>query len=123
MLDKRLKWAFLVVSLIFAGLPIAGIILDLLTPPHIEIEQTGSEAKPARDAATPVEPVKEDMVFIPAGQIMSAVALLSKKPNPSDADIDDFMSGNICRCGTYQRIRKAIHRAASMQTGKAKSAA
>ncbi len=70
MLDKRLKWAFLVVALIFAGLPIAGIILDLLTPPHIEIEQTGSEAKPARDAATPVEPVKEDMVFIPAGEFL-----------------------------------------------------
>jgi len=53
---------------------------------------------------------------------MSAVALLSKKPNPTDTDIDDAMSGNICRCGTYQRIRKAIHRAASVQ-GKAKSAA
>src|SRR2546422_6129288 len=70
MLDKRLKWAFLVVMLIFAGLPIAGIILDLLTPPNIEIEQTGSEAKPARDAATLVEPVKEDMVFIPAGEFL-----------------------------------------------------
>jgi formylglycine-generating enzyme len=70
MLDKRLKWAFLVVALIFAGLPIAGIILDLLTPPNIEIEQTGSEAKPARDAATPVEPMKEDMVFIPAGEFL-----------------------------------------------------
>src|SRR2546428_6655742 len=70
MLDKRLKWAFLVVMLIFAGLPIAGIILDLLTPPNIEIEQTGSEAKPARDAATPVEPVKEDMVFVPAGEFL-----------------------------------------------------
>ena len=43
---------------------------------------------------------------------MSAVALLAKKPNPTDADIDSAMSGNICRCGTYQRIRKAIHRAA-----------
>src|SRR2546427_762387 len=61
--------------------------------------------------------------YCQSGQIMSAVALLSKKPNPTDADIDDAMSGNICRCGTYQRIRKAIHRAASMQAGKAKSAA
>ena len=43
---------------------------------------------------------------------LSAVALLAKKPHPTDADIDDAMSGNICRCGTYQRIRKAIHRAA-----------
>ncbi len=46
------------------------------------------------------------------GQIMSAVALLAKNPSPSDRDIDDAMSGNICRCGTYNRIRSAIHRAA-----------
>jgi isoquinoline 1-oxidoreductase alpha subunit len=52
------------------------------------------------------------------GQIMSAVALLSKKAAPTDAEIDDAMSGNICRCGTYQRIRKAIHRAATLQTSK-----
>ena len=60
--------------------------------------------------------------YCQSGQIMSAVALLDKKPNPTDADIDDFMSGNICRCGTYQRIRKAIHRAAGAPAGKAKSA-
>jgi aerobic-type carbon monoxide dehydrogenase small subunit (CoxS/CutS family) len=53
------------------------------------------------------------------GQIMSAVALLAKKASPSDAEIDDAMSGNICRCGTYQRIRQAIHRAAAMQSQKA----
>jgi aerobic-type carbon monoxide dehydrogenase small subunit (CoxS/CutS family) len=52
------------------------------------------------------------------GQIMSAVALLSKKASPSDAEIDDAMSGNICRCGTYQRIRQAIHRAAVTQSQK-----
>ena len=46
------------------------------------------------------------------GQIMSAVALLKKKPKPSDADIDSAMSGNLCRCGTYDRIRRAIHTAA-----------
>jgi isoquinoline 1-oxidoreductase alpha subunit len=46
------------------------------------------------------------------GQIMDAVALLEKNPNPTDADIDGAMSGNLCRCGTYQRIRQAIHRAA-----------
>ena len=60
--------------------------------------------------------------YCQSGQIMSAVALLDKKPNPTDSDIDDFMSGNICRCGTYQRIRKAIHRAAATPAGKAKSA-
>jgi aerobic-type carbon monoxide dehydrogenase small subunit (CoxS/CutS family) len=61
--------------------------------------------------------------YCQSGQIMSAVALLAKKANPTDADIDDAMSGNICRCGTYQRIRKAIHRAASTMGGKAHSAA
>ena len=60
--------------------------------------------------------------YCQSGQIMSAVALLAKKANPTDADIDDFMSGNICRCGTYQRIRKAIHRAGAAPVGKAKSA-
>lgn len=46
------------------------------------------------------------------GQIMSAAALLAEKPHPTDADIDAAMAGNICRCGTYQRIRQAIHAAA-----------
>jgi aerobic-type carbon monoxide dehydrogenase small subunit (CoxS/CutS family) len=50
--------------------------------------------------------------YCQSGQIMSAVALLARKPKPTDADIDAAMSGNICRCGTYQRIRRAIHRAA-----------
>jgi isoquinoline 1-oxidoreductase alpha subunit len=50
--------------------------------------------------------------YCQSGQIMSAVALLTEKPNPTDADIDDAMAGNICRCGTYPRIRAAIHRAA-----------
>jgi aerobic-type carbon monoxide dehydrogenase small subunit (CoxS/CutS family) len=50
--------------------------------------------------------------YCQSGQIMSAAALLAKKPKPSDVDIDAAMAGNICRCGTYQRIRRAIHRAA-----------
>lgn len=50
--------------------------------------------------------------YCQAGQIMSAAALLKSNPNPSDAEIDASMSGNICRCGTYQRIRSAIHLAA-----------
>jgi isoquinoline 1-oxidoreductase subunit alpha len=50
--------------------------------------------------------------YCQAGQIMQAAALLAEKPRPTDADIDAAMSGNICRCGTYQRIRAAIHRAA-----------
>ena len=50
--------------------------------------------------------------YCQSGQIMSAAALLAHNPHPSDADIDDAMSGNICRCGTYVRIREAIKRAA-----------
>lgn len=50
--------------------------------------------------------------YCQSGQIMQAISLLKEKPQPSDEDIDSGMSGNICRCGTYQRIRKAIHRAA-----------
>ena len=51
------------------------------------------------------------------GQIMSATALLAAKPNPTDSDIDDAMSGNICRCGTYARIRAGIKRAAHPAKG------
>lgn len=50
-----------------------------------------------------------------SGQLMSAAVLLREKSNPTDQDIDDAMAGNICRCGTYLRIRKAIHLAAEMQ--------
>jgi isoquinoline 1-oxidoreductase subunit alpha len=55
--------------------------------------------------------------YCQSGQIMSAAALLAQTPTPSDADIDAAMSGNICRCGTYQRIRAAIHRAAQLKAG------
>lgn len=50
--------------------------------------------------------------YCQSGQIMTAVALLKSNPDPDDAEIDSAMSGNLCRCGTYDRIRKAIHRAA-----------
>ena len=53
--------------------------------------------------------------YCQAGQIMSASALLSRTPHPTDADIDAAMSGNLCRCGTYPRIREAIHEAATLQ--------
>ena len=52
--------------------------------------------------------------YCQSGQIMSAVALLKNKPKPTDEDIDAAMRGNLCRCGTYQRIRSAIHRAAEL---------
>jgi len=52
--------------------------------------------------------------YCQSGQIMSATALLASNPQPTDADIDAAMAGNLCRCGTYQRIRAAIHRAAEL---------
>ncbi len=63
--------------------------------------------------------IEEDVAqcgYCQAGQIMTAAALLATKPVPTDADIDAAMAGNYCRCGTYIRIRKAIHRAADLAT-------
>jgi len=53
--------------------------------------------------------------YCQSGQIMQAAALLAAKPAPTDADIDRAMAGNICRCGTYPRIRQAVHRAAALR--------
>lgn len=53
--------------------------------------------------------------YCQSGQIMSAAVLLAEKPKPTDTDIDEAMCGNICRCGTYSRIRQAIHRAAELK--------
>jgi len=58
--------------------------------------------------------------YCQSGQLMSASVLLAKNPRPTDGDIDDAMSGNICRCGTYARIRRAIHLAAEMAAGRRK---
>jgi len=54
--------------------------------------------------------------YCQAGQMMSAAALLAKTPNPTDREIDDALDGNLCRCGTYLRIRQAIHKAASLKS-------
>jgi isoquinoline 1-oxidoreductase alpha subunit len=61
--------------------------------------------------------------YCQAGQIMTAAALLKNNPQPSDADIDGAMAGNLCRCGTYVRIRAGIHRAAEISHGNAKGSA
>lgn len=57
--------------------------------------------------------------YCQAGQLMSATALLAKNPNPTEAQINEFMAGNLCRCGTYVRIKKAIKAAAAAGKGKA----
>jgi aerobic-type carbon monoxide dehydrogenase small subunit (CoxS/CutS family) len=77
----------------------------------------------SRDNSHPVQRawIEDDVPqcgYCHSGQIMSAAALLSRVPNPTDADIDQAMAGNLCRCGTYQRIRRAIHRAAAIVAGK-----
>src|SRR3569833_193256 len=80
------------------------------------MEVTTSEGL-SPDGAHPLQRAWEELDvpqcgYCQAGQIMSAAALLKSNPNPSDADIDTAMNGNICRCTTYLRIRQAIHRAA-----------
>jgi isoquinoline 1-oxidoreductase subunit alpha len=71
------------------------------------------------DGSHPVQQAWEELDvpqcgYCQAGQIMSAAALLAKKPKPTDADIDTAMNGNLCRCGAYLRIRQAVHRAATL---------
>jgi len=61
--------------------------------------------------------------YCQAGQMMAAAALLARKSKPTDADIDSAMNGNLCRCGTYLRIRKAIHRAAELHSTNASARA
>ena len=82
----------------------------------VTIEGVGRTTQAKTAHAVQAAWVDKDVVqcgYCQSGQIMSAIALLQKNRNPSDADIDAAMSGNICRCGTYQRIREAIHSAAA----------
>ena len=79
----------------------------------VTIEAIGDDATGKAVQAAWVELGVPQCGYCQAGQVMSATALLRQKPNPTDADIDSAMAGNICRCGTYTRIRAAIKRAAS----------
>ncbi|CAN5720208.1 (2Fe-2S)-binding protein [soil metagenome] len=97
---------------------------DIGDKPIITIEGL---ARRAEGLSTDVElhPVQQAWIeenvpqcgYCQAGQIMTAVILLREKPQPTDAEIDDAMSANLCRCGTYPRIRKAVHRAAALMAG------
>lgn len=109
---------------------------------HINGEATRSCVTPASSVAgkkiTTIEGLSEDRShpvqqawmeldvpqcgYCQSGQIMSAAALLASNPRPTDADIDQAMKGNICRCGTYHRIRQAIHRAAQLKSPPVESA-
>jgi isoquinoline 1-oxidoreductase alpha subunit len=81
--------------------------------PITTIEGAAANAIGAKVQAAWLEKEVVQCGYCQSGQIMSAIALLSANPKPTDADIDGAMSGNICRCGTYVRIREAIHAAAS----------
>ena len=78
------------------------------------IEQIGNTANGKRVQAAWIENDVVQCGYCQSGQIMSVVALLNKNKSPSDGDIDAAMSGNICRCGTYQRVKQAIKTAAAM---------
>lgn len=81
---------------------------DILTIEAIEHTQAGAKVQQAW--------LDEEVIqcgYCQSGQIMAATALLQQNPHPTDPEIDEAMAGNICRCGTYVRIRKAIHKAAS----------
>jgi isoquinoline 1-oxidoreductase alpha subunit len=90
----------------------------------VEGDVTTIEGIRSADALHPVQQawVEEQVAqcgYCQAGQIMSAVALLNEIPDPTDADIDNAMAGNLCRCGTYPRIRAAIKKAAAIKLAEA----
>jgi isoquinoline 1-oxidoreductase alpha subunit len=92
---------------------------DVGDQPIVTIEGLATEA-----ALHPVQQawIEENVPqcgYCQAGQIMTAVILLREKPQPTDAEIDDAMSANLCRCGTYPRIRRAVHRAAALMNARA----
>ena len=96
------------------GTPIRSCVTPVSTVANkriTTIEGIGTEANlhPVQQAW--IEEQVPQCGYCQSGQIMAAVALLKDKPNPTDGDIDNAMRGHICRCGTYGRIRKAIHRA------------
>ena len=90
------------------SIPVSAVVNQQITT----IEGLASDGKLNAVQAAWIEHDVPQCGYCQAGQIMSATALLARNPNPTDADIDAAMSGNLCRCGTYLRIRKAIHAAA-----------
>ena len=89
---------------------------DVGTRPVVTIEGIGNTANGARLQQAWIEAAVPQCGYCQAGQIMSATALLDANPHPDDADIDAAMAGNLCRCGTYIRIRRAIRNATAHPT-------
>lgn len=103
-------------TVLLAGEPVYACLTLTVTCDGAEIETVEGMAR--GEALHPLQEafVAHDAVqcgFCTPGQLMAATALLSREPSPSDGDIDEAMSGNLCRCGTYPRIRQAIHAAAA----------
>lgn len=99
-----------------AGQPVRSCLLPVSaigTRPVTTIEAIGQTSNGHKIQQAWLEKEVVQCGYCQSGQIMSATALLNQTPHPTDADIDAAMSGNICRCGTYVRIREAIHAAAS----------
>lgn len=97
------------------GAPVRSCLLpvgEIGDQPITTIEAVGNTPNGAKIQRAWVDKEVPQCGYCQSGQIMSATALLNQTPKPSDADIDAAMSGNICRCGTYVRIRAAIHAAA-----------
>jgi isoquinoline 1-oxidoreductase alpha subunit len=86
---------------------------DVGTRAVVTIEGVGNTAHGAKVQQAWMEGAVPQCGYCQAGQIMSATALLDSNPNPDDSDIDAAMAGNLCRCGTYIRIRRAIRNAAA----------
>jgi len=99
------------------GRPVRSCVMPVSSvgaAPVTTIEAVGQSAAGARAQAAWLELEVVQCGYCQSGQVMSAAALLQRNPHPTDADIDVAMSGNICRCGTYPRIRDAIKRAAGV---------
>lgn len=96
-------------------------IRSCVTPVQAAAGQEVTTIEGVRAADGSLHPVQQAWIdeqvpqcgYCQSGQIMSAIALLETRPSPSDQDIDEAMSGNVCRCGAYPRIRRGIHRAAA----------
>ena len=110
---------------VLADTPLLWVIRDVLnlkgTKYGCGIGQCGActvhlNGSAVRSCQTPVSAAANQRITTLEGQMMSAAALLAKKTHPTDKDIDSAMNGNLCRCGTYLRIRQAIHRAAEITT-------
>ena len=114
-------------TVLLDGIPVRSCATSAKEASEKQITTIEGVSQIAGDALHPVQQawINEQVPqcgYCQSGQIMAAVALLANNPDPSDSDINDAMSGIICRCGTYQRIRKAIHSAATLNRVKRESA-